>query len=138
MQKIRIKIKGFDNKLVDTAVKQIMEDVIKSGANVAGPIPLPNKRRLFTVLQSPHIDVTAKEHFELVTHIRQPYYIHEHIIKIGVSIGVAVYPDDGESIVELLRHADLAMYEAKRNGKNRWARAKRLPSQQKNTLDPHS
>jgi small subunit ribosomal protein S10 len=70
MQKIRIKIKGFDNKLVDTAVKQIMEDVIKSGANVAGPIPLPNKRRLFTVLQSPHIDVTAKEHFELVTHIR--------------------------------------------------------------------
>lgn len=75
---------------------------------------------------------------KLVTHIRQPYYIHEHIIKIGVSIGVAVYPDDGESIVELLRHADLAMYEAKRNGKNRWARAKRLPSQQKNTLDPHS
>lgn len=70
MQKIRIKIKGFDNKLVDTAVRQITDDVIKSGAKVAGPIPIPNKRRLITVLTSPHIDAGAKEHFELVTHTR--------------------------------------------------------------------
>lgn len=70
---------------------------------------------------------------QLITSIRQPYYIHDHIIKIGVSIGVAVYPDDGHTIVELLRHADLAMYDAKRNGKNRWARAKNLSLSHKET-----
>ncbi|MEI6462899.1 MAG: 30S ribosomal protein S10 [bacterium] len=70
MQKIRIKIKGFDAKLVDTAVKQIIEDVVKSGAKIAGPVPIPNKRRLITVLQSPHIDAKAKEHFEIITHAR--------------------------------------------------------------------
>ena len=69
-QKIRIKIKGYDSKVVENAVKQILDTAIRTGAKVAGPIPLPTKRRLITVLRSPHIDSKSKEQFEMRTHKR--------------------------------------------------------------------
>lgn len=69
-QKIRIKIKGYDSKVVENAVKQILDTAIRTGAKVTGPIPLPTKRRLITVLRSPHIDSKSKEQFEMRTHKR--------------------------------------------------------------------
>ena len=70
MQKIRIKIKGYDNKVVDNAAQQIIETAVRSGARVAGPIPLPTRRKVFVTLTSPHVDAKSKEHFELQTHKR--------------------------------------------------------------------
>jgi small subunit ribosomal protein S10 len=70
MQKIRIKIKGYDSKVVDNAAVQILETAIRSGAKVSGPIPLPTRRKVFVTLTSPHVDAKSKEHFELNTHKR--------------------------------------------------------------------
>jgi small subunit ribosomal protein S10 len=70
MKNIRIKIKGYDSRVVDNTVKQIVEDVLKTGAKVSGPVPLPNRRKLFCVLRGPHIDAKSKEHFQMITHTR--------------------------------------------------------------------
>lgn len=69
-QKIRIKIRGYDAKVVDNATKQIIDSTLRSGANIVGPIPLPTRIRKFTVNRSPHIDAKSKEHFEMRTHRR--------------------------------------------------------------------
>lgn len=69
-QKLRIKIKGFDSKLVEKAAGQIVESVIKSGALISGPIPLPTHKKRWTVLNSPHVFGKSKEHYELNTHKR--------------------------------------------------------------------
>lgn len=70
MQKIRIKIKGYDSKVVDKAAQQIIDTAIRTGAKTFGPIPLPTKKRKFVTLTSPHVDVTSKEHFQIHTHKR--------------------------------------------------------------------
>jgi len=70
MQRIRIKIKGYDAKVVDNAVKQIIDSALRSGAKVIGPIPLPTDRKMFTAHKSPHVDAKSKEHFEMRTHKR--------------------------------------------------------------------
>lgn len=70
MQKIRIKIKGYDNKVVDKAAQQIIETAVRTGAKTFGPVPLPSKKRRFTVLTSPHVDAKSKEHFQIHTHKR--------------------------------------------------------------------
>jgi len=70
MSNIRIKIKGYDSRVVDNAVRQIIEDVLKTGAKISGPIPLPSRRKLFCVLRGPHIDAKSKEHFQMITHMR--------------------------------------------------------------------
>lgn len=70
MQKIRIKIKGYDARIVDAAAKQIIETALRTGAKTAGPIPLPTRKRKYTVLKSPHVDARSKEHFEVRVHIR--------------------------------------------------------------------
>jgi len=70
MQKIRIKIKGYDSKVVDNATLQIIDTALRSGARTVGPIPLPTRIRKFTVNRSPHIDAKSKEHFEIRTNKR--------------------------------------------------------------------
>ena len=70
MQKIRIKIKGYDSKVVDSTCKQIVDDAIRSGSKISGPIPLPSRRKIFTVLRSPHIDSKSKEHFQMIHYVR--------------------------------------------------------------------
>ena len=70
MQRIRIKIKGYDPKVVDNAAKQIIDSALRSGAKVVGPIPLPTSLRKFTVNRSPHVNAKSKEHFEMRTHRR--------------------------------------------------------------------
>ena len=69
-QKIRIKLKGFDHKLVDQSAQQIVETVEQTGAVVVGPIPLPTVRNRWTVLRSPHVDKKSREQFEIRTHKR--------------------------------------------------------------------
>lgn len=69
-QKVRIKIKSFDHKLADQAVKQIVDAVERTGAIVVGPVPLPTHIEKFCVIRSPNIDKDSREHFEIRTHKR--------------------------------------------------------------------
>lgn len=66
----RVKLKGFDIKLIDSGVISIVEAVKKTGAQVIGPIPLPTKIRKFTVLRSPHVNKKSREQFEMRVHSR--------------------------------------------------------------------
>ena len=68
--KVRLRLKSFDHKLLDISMEEIVETVKKSGASVLGPVPLPTRRELFTVLRSPHVDKKSREQFELKTHKR--------------------------------------------------------------------
>ena len=67
---IRLRLKSFDHKLLDVSMSEIVETVKKTGATVLGPVPLPTKRELYTVLRSPHVDKKSREQFELKTHKR--------------------------------------------------------------------
>ena len=69
-QKIRIKIKSFDNKVIDETAKLIIDNAVRTGAIVAGPIPLPTKIDKFTVLKSTFVHKNAREQFEMRTHAR--------------------------------------------------------------------
>lgn len=69
-QKLRIKIKGYDSKLVEKVTDQIVDTAIRTGAKISGPIPLPTQRKVWCVLNSPHVDGKSKEHFELRIHKR--------------------------------------------------------------------
>ncbi len=69
-QKIRIKVRGFDHRLVDQSAEQIVETAERTGAAVAGPVPLPTRIEKFCVLRSPFIDKDSREQFEIRTHKR--------------------------------------------------------------------
>jgi small subunit ribosomal protein S10 len=69
-QKIRIRLKGYDQRVLDRAVADIVETAKRTGARIAGPIPLPRKKERFTVLSSPHVDKKAREQFEMYTYSR--------------------------------------------------------------------
>ena len=69
-QKIRIRLKGYDHKIVDQSALQIVEAVERSGAVVSGPIPLPTHIQKFSVIRSPFIDKDSQEQFEIRTHKR--------------------------------------------------------------------
>ncbi len=68
--RIRIKLKGYDHRLLDLSTTEIIETVQRTGAKISGPIPLPSKRELFTVLRGPFVDKKAREQFQMVTHKR--------------------------------------------------------------------
>ncbi len=96
MQKIRIKLKAFDSRLLDNAVVSILETVKRTGAEIAGPIPLPTSVNRFTVLRSPHIDKKSREQFEIRTHkrlidIMEPnQQTVDSLMKLDLSAGVDV------------------------------------------------
>jgi small subunit ribosomal protein S10 len=68
--KIRIRLKAFDPAVIDQTAAEIVRTAQKTGASVRGPIPLPTRRSLYTVLRSPHVDKKSREQFELKTHLR--------------------------------------------------------------------
>jgi len=68
--RIRIKLKAYDSRVMDVSCDKIVETVVRTGAKVVGPIPLPTRRELFTVIRGPHIDKRSREQFELRTHKR--------------------------------------------------------------------
>ena len=69
-QKIKIKLKAYDHKLLDRSVSEIVETTRRTGAKVVGPIPLPTMKNKWTVLRSPHVDKQSREQFEIRTHKR--------------------------------------------------------------------
>ncbi|GMW07110.1 MAG: 30S ribosomal protein S10 [Gammaproteobacteria bacterium] len=69
-QNIRIRLKAFDHRLIDTSAREIVETAKRTGAQVRGPVPLPTKTERFTVLISPHVDKDARDQYELRTHKR--------------------------------------------------------------------
>ncbi len=69
-KKIRIKLKAYDHRVLDQSARDIVDVAKRTGAQVSGPVPLPTKRTLFTVLRSPHVDKRSREQFELRVHKR--------------------------------------------------------------------
>jgi len=69
-QKIRIRLKAFDHKILDQSSQKIVETAKKTGAVVSGPIPLPTEKSIYTVLRSPHVHKDSREQFEMRTHKR--------------------------------------------------------------------
>jgi small subunit ribosomal protein S10 len=95
-QKIRLTLKSYDHQLLDKAIKQIVLAVRRTGSQVVGPVPLPNRQRCFTVLRSPHIDKESREQFELTTHRRIVDIVAptdqtmDALMKLSISSGVDV------------------------------------------------
>ncbi len=69
-QKIRIKLRAYDHRVLDRSVKEIVDTAQRTGARIAGPVPLPTKISKITVLRSPHVDKKSREQFEIRTHKR--------------------------------------------------------------------
>ncbi len=70
VQKIRIRLKAYDHFALDRSAKEIARTVIRTGARIIGPVPLPTKRTVYTVLRSPHVDKKSREQFETRIHKR--------------------------------------------------------------------
>jgi small subunit ribosomal protein S10 len=95
-QRIRIRLKAYDHKLLDQSATEIIDTVIRTGAKTAGPIPLPTKINRYTVLRSPHVDKKSREQFEIRTHKRLLDILEptqatlDALMKLDLSAGVDV------------------------------------------------
>ena len=69
-QKIRIRLKAYDHEVIDSSARKIVDTVTRTGAKVAGPVPLPTEKNVFCVIRSPHKYKDSREHFEMRTHKR--------------------------------------------------------------------
>jgi small subunit ribosomal protein S10 len=69
-QKIRIRLKAFDYRLIDQSAAEIVETVKRTGAVVRGPVPMPTRKERFDILRSPHVNKTSREQLEIRTHLR--------------------------------------------------------------------
>lgn len=69
-QKIRIRLKAYDHKLLDVSAAQIVETAKRTGATISGPVPLPTEKNIYTILRSPHVNKDSREQFEMRTHKR--------------------------------------------------------------------
>ncbi len=94
--KIRIKLKAFDHKLLDQSTKEIVDTAKRTGAKIAGPIPLPVAIERYTVLRSPHINKKSREQFEIRTHKRLIDILEptqqtvDALMKLDLSAGIDV------------------------------------------------
>ena len=95
-QNIRIRLRAYDNKLLDTSATDIINTAKRTGAKVRGPIPLPTKKEKFTVNKSPHVDKKSRDQFEIRTHNRLLDIIDptpqtvDALMKLDLSAGVEV------------------------------------------------
>jgi small subunit ribosomal protein S10 len=95
-QKIRIRLRAFDHKLLDQSTREIVDTARRTGARVAGPIPLPTGINRYTVLRSPHVDKKSREQFEIRTHKRLLDILEptqqtiDQLMKLDLSAGVDV------------------------------------------------
>ena len=69
-QRIRIRLKAYDHKIIDISAKQIVDTALRTGATIAGPIPLPTRKTVYTVVKSPHVFKKGREQFEMRVHKR--------------------------------------------------------------------
>ena len=94
--KIRIRLKAYDHKLLDQSVVEILDAAKRTGARVSGPIPLPTEVDRYCVLRSPHVDKKSREHFEIRTHKRLLDILEptqqtiDALMKLDLSAGVEV------------------------------------------------
>ncbi|MDY6991012.1 MAG: 30S ribosomal protein S10 [Pseudomonadota bacterium] len=95
-QRIRIRLKAFDHRLIDQSAREIVETARRTGAQLRGPIPLPTKREKFTVLISPHVNKDARDQYEICTHKRLLDIIDptdktvDSLMKLDLAAGVDV------------------------------------------------
>ena len=95
-QRIRIRLKSFDHRLIDKSTKEIVETAKRTGAQVRGPIPLPTRRERFTVLISPHVNKDARDQYEIRTHKRLLDIVEptektvDALMKLDLAAGVEV------------------------------------------------
>lgn len=95
-QNIRIRLRAFDHRLLDTSAKEIVNTAKRTGARVRGPVPLPTRIEKFTVLRSPHIDKKSREQFEMRTHKRMLDIVDptpqtvDALMKLDLAAGVDV------------------------------------------------
>ena len=95
-QKIRIRLKAFDYKLIDQSASEIVETAKRSGAIVRGPVPLPTRIERFDVLRSPHVNKTSRDQFEIRTHQRLMDIVEpndktvDQLMKLDLPAGVDV------------------------------------------------
>jgi small subunit ribosomal protein S10 len=95
-QRIRIRLKAFDHRLIDQSASEIVETAKRTGAQVLGPIPLPTKKERYTVLISPHVNKDARDQYELRTHKRLMDIIEptdktvDALMKLDLAAGVDV------------------------------------------------
>ena len=95
-EKIRIRLKAYDHRLLDQSVREIVDTVRRTGGRVAGPIPLPTEIRRYTVLRGPHVDKKSREQFEIRTHKRLIDILEptqntiDSLMKLDLSAGIDV------------------------------------------------
>jgi len=95
-EKIRIKLKAYDHRILDQSVEDIVDTAVRTGARVVGPIPLPTSKNRFTVLRSPHVDKKSREQFEIRTHKRLLDILEptsdtvDALMKLDLSAGVDI------------------------------------------------
>jgi len=95
-QKIRIRLKAYDHRVIDRSIEEIVDTAIRTGAKVAGPIPLPTVINRYTVLRSPHVDKKSREQFEIRVHKRLMDILEptpqtvDALMKLNLSAGVDV------------------------------------------------
>jgi small subunit ribosomal protein S10 len=95
-QRIRIRLKAFDHRLIDQSAREIVETAKRTGAHVKGPIPLPTRKERFTVLISPHVNKDARDQYEIRTHKRLMDIIDptektvDALMKLDLAAGVDV------------------------------------------------
>ncbi|MFA4844389.1 MAG: 30S ribosomal protein S10 [Candidatus Margulisiibacteriota bacterium] len=95
-QRIRIKLKSFDHRILDQSALKIVDTAKRAGAFVSGPVPLPTRKEIFCVLRSPHVDKKSREHFEMRTHKRlidildPPPQTVEALMQLDLPAGVDV------------------------------------------------
>jgi len=95
-QRIRIRLKAFDHKLIDVSTQEIVDTAKRTGAQVKGPIPLPTRRERFTILISPHVNKDARDQYEIRTHKRMLDIVEptektvDALMKLDLAAGVEV------------------------------------------------
>lgn len=95
-QRIRIRLKAFDHRLIDASAQEIVDTAKRTGAHVLGPIPLPTRKERFTVLTSPHVNKDARDQYELRTHKRMLDIVKptektvDALMKLDLAAGVDV------------------------------------------------
>ena len=95
-QSIRIRLKAFDHKLIDSSTQEIVETARRTGAQIRGPIPLPTRKEKYTVLISPHVNKDARDQYEIRTHKRLIDIVEptektvDALMKLNLAAGVEV------------------------------------------------
>ena len=95
-QSIKIRLKAFDHKLIDTSTQEIVETARRTGAQIRGPIPLPTRKERFTILISPHVNKDARDQYEIRTHKRLIDIVEptektvDALMKLNLAAGVEV------------------------------------------------